>query len=227
METKDPDLFHLRVKRELEKSEQAQRDRMTWLLTWFIGVALLGLIALAARNAEAATVNVSWAHPTQYVDGTPLPVADVKETRVEVGTCGPTAGSMGTVEATRTVAGPATSTSVDVPGFGAKCARAYTVSKYDTVSEASVVATRTYPAPNPRPPVVTIATTAYELREDRVEGVRLGRAVGTVPLGTACEPEPVLYAGWTARPYHAIPASAVALTKAPKSDVLVAICGGA
>lgn len=77
--------------------------------------------------------------------------------------------------------------------------------------------------PRPKPPTnVVVNVLAYEWLPHPVEGTRLGRNVGIVPLNTSCDEEPVVQSfGGT---YYAVPLEAVRLTKTPKSATIVALC---
>lgn len=174
----------------------------------------MGVLYLATcGKAFADTATVTWTHPVQRVDGTALPLAEIKSTRIGYGLC------------------PSTATTVDVPapaatwtspqlGYGTWCFVARTIDTADRVSDPTNPVQKVVLAP-PKPPViVTVNLTAYEIKLHPVEGVLLGRAVGTVPLGTPCTSEqPVVGSD-----FHIVPRSAVTLTKVPKSDQLVAQC---
>jgi len=74
-----------------------------------IGVVLVLMVVFGIRHANAAgtTANLSWTHPTTYIDGTPLALADIGSTVI---TWRRTA--TGPVVATLTVPAPATTAAV-------------------------------------------------------------------------------------------------------------------
>lgn len=147
-------------------------------------VILIGMVF--ASLAKAATLTGSFTLPTQYEDGSPLPVANIKHIRVQVGTCS-VSDQVVTGEGEQLVAPPATAFSVTVPrAFGRFCARAQTetVSGLLSAWTPSVVKVIAEPAPKP-PTLLTIASIAYELRQYNNGTLRFVQ-VGTVPLGAEC-----------------------------------------
>ncbi len=160
-------------------------------------VVLCVALLVTCSSAKAATLDGTFTLPTQYADGvppnntgaTPLPQSSIKHIQVEVGTCTGTPGSFGTKEGEQLVVPPVTTWIVTVPRtFGGFCARARTVTVLGTIGDyIPVPAFRTIPEPKPLPPgAFVIATIAYELRTDPSTGERYVRAVGDVPIGTAC-----------------------------------------
>lgn len=98
-------------------------------------------------DSQTATDTVSWDHPTQRIDNTPLPLSQIKHTQVSWGTVsgGPyTAGSVN-------VAGPANSTVVQRTTAGTRCYVAYTVDLQDRISVASNEACKTIVSPPKQP----------------------------------------------------------------------------
>ena len=193
-------------------------------LSFAVLVLFAGAAALVGHS-YAATIPGTITYPTKYVDGTDLPAANIKQFDVQVGTCATTGTSptFGTVEGTGTIVPPATSYSVTVPrSFGDFCVRSRTVTTLGTVGDFGGAALGSKAEPKPNPPLVTVATVAYEIKLHPLEGPTLGRNVGTVPLGTPCpNPEPIV-----GTDFYAIPTDAVTLdkNKTPKSAVLVAKC---
>jgi hypothetical protein len=73
----------------------------------------------------------------------------------------------------------------------------------------------------PKPPVLSVvARTVYEISQHPVDGTRLARNVGTVPLGTECLGSVLVQSGGSS--YYEVPASAVKFTKTPKTPVVAA-----
>lgn len=199
-------------------------------MTFNFRAFLAGLLLLAAAVfgftsiARAGDAQVSWVHPTQFEDGTALAVGQIERTRIEWGTC---AGSAFGVRAGDvSIPAPATSTTITGLAPGTWCFRAYTKALpafggLESVPTAAV--SKTIPFPAPKPPVLTVTIPlAYEINAHPVDGVRLGRAVGMVPLGTVCGDAEILTAGRAS--YHEVPLDAVTLTKMPKSAIVVAAC---
>ncbi len=144
------------------------------------------LAGFATAPAVAATLTVSWTNPVTNTDGSAIPASgagSLTGTRAQYGTCSGTA--FGTMIAEQVVAAPATSASWSSVGPGTYCARGFARNTYGAESVASNVASRVIPVPVPEPPVVTIATTAWEVRV-KPGGIRLVEA-GTIALGTLCE----------------------------------------
>ncbi len=189
-------------------------------------LALLSLVGLCVHRASfAATVNGTVATPTKYVDGTDLAVANIKHMQVEIGTCASLSPAVfGTKEGEQLVI-PTTSSSawsVTVPRpFGDFCARSRTVTQLGTISDytGAVFITKVEPKPNP-PVLVVVNVVAYELNLTP-NGVKLGRAVGTVSLGTECS-QAAYSTNWGI--YHVVSRDAVTLSKPPKSAEIVAQC---
>lgn len=184
---------------------------------------LLGVLVFAARSASAATVELSWTHPTSFVDGTPLAIGQIDSTRIEVGTCS-APSVFGTKQGEKVVAAPAASTTLTV-NPGTWCYRAYskaTAAAGGGESVASGVVTGAVPWPNPNPPVLsTTVRTVYEIIPDRWDGARLGRAVGTAPVGTQCTGEGISTQKGIV---YEVPLDAVTLDKMPKSAVVATYC---
>lgn len=183
---------------------------------------LFTLIALAVGAAAyAGDATGSFNYPTAFVDGTPLAQSQIASVRVEYSVC--SAGAFGTKLGEVTVTPPTTAWSVLnlTPGT-TYCFRAYTrttpaVGGLDSAYSATVSKLIPFVAPNP-PTLNATITVAYELVPDKWDGVRLGRNVGTVKKGTACEPNEVLPG------FYEVARDNVSLTKTPKSQVLVTRC---
>jgi len=89
---------------------------------------ILILVAVLFSVAQAADVKVSWSHPTQYTDNTPLALENIKETQVQYGTCTTaTTPTFGTLTAEQVAAAPLTTITFTAVVPGKFCFRARTV----------------------------------------------------------------------------------------------------
>ena len=173
----------------------------------------------------AASVTVSWNHPTQNTDGSTIPATgngSIAQTRVEWGTCS-SAGVFGVKESEVVVPYPNTSVMINnFLGGETICFRAFSKNTYGVESNASNVVAKTLENPKPRPPVLsTTVTVAYEITLDRKLEIRLARQVGTVELGAPCMDTPMQ----TNRGiYFPIDWKYVTFTKTPKSSIVVTKC---
>lgn len=178
------------------------------------------LLTLLSAAAVAGSLTVSWTPPTQNTDGSAIPATGtgaLASTRVEWGTC--SFGSFSTKLGETVVSMPSTSTTVlNLTDGQLYCFRAYARNTSGVESAASAVASKTVPVPvppTPQPPtLVTIATVAYEVAPN---GTRLGKSVGSVPLGTACGARFITG-------YYEVPRSSVTLYRTPRSSLVVARC---
>lgn len=183
-------------------------------------VVLFFLFVLGVQRSEAASANVSWVNPTSNVDGSTIPSyglpGSLVSTRVEYGTCSGT--SFGTKQGEVVANQP--STSVTIPNLAVAttyCFRAFAKNTYGVESSASNVASKSTPAPQPEPPVVTVSTTAWEVNILGSGEVRLGRNVGTVPLGVSCGANVL-------GNYNILPQGSYKLQRQPKSSIVVGLC---
>lgn len=190
-----------------------------------VSATLLTLLAVAllwANRAHAGTATINWSLPTQNTDGSTIAAGTLASTTVAWGSCGSTAGTFG-VEAGRAVVAVPTVTYTVTLAPATYCFRALVSTTGGISSDWSLVASKVVPTPlppTPKPPVlVTVNTVAYEITLHPVDGPRLGRVVGSVPLGTECGAEPIVGAD-----YYEVPRSSVTLSKPPKSSVIVAQC---
>jgi hypothetical protein len=154
------------------------------------GLVLLALVLFLCARADAATVTGVVTTPVNYVDGSALPLSAIKHLQVEVGTCASvgTAATFGTKEGESLVVpvGANTTYTVTSPrAFGDFCVRVRTVTTLGTVGDYTPAAYKTIAEPKPNPPMFTIATIAYELREYSGGTLRFVQ-IGTVPLGVQC-----------------------------------------
>jgi hypothetical protein len=119
------------------------------------------------------------------------------------------------------VAAPATTAVVPGLGYGTWCFRGRTVNTGGLTSVNSAVVSKVYLAP-PNPPVLgATITLAYEIQMNSWGDVKLGRAVGSMPLGTPCVDNPILT---NKGEFYEIDPANVELTKDPKSSIIVTQC---
>lgn len=183
----------------------------------FLGAALL------TTAGQAATLSVTWQHPTMRTDGTPLALSEIGHTLVEYGDCS-APGVWGSRQGSVEVPAPATGVQITAAGWGDKCVRGYTVTTTGVSSDASGVAYKTVPEPPPEPPTLTaVETVVYEIQVNPAHGTRVARAVGTVALGAACGEEIIVW-GDARGNYHEVSVDQVTFTRAPKSAIVVAKC---
>jgi len=110
---------------------------------------------LLTSPAFAANVTVSWTHPTEYEDASALPLASIKETRIQYGSCTTAVPPAFDVAAgTVVVAAPDASTVIGGLSPGTYCFRALTVDIAGMLSVWSNVVSKTITAPRPKAPVV-------------------------------------------------------------------------
>lgn len=138
-------------------------------------------------------LKATWTNPTNYTDGSALPVTDITQTRIEYGTCAGSGNSLTLVTVLGQFLGSGGSTTATSAALapGTYCLRAFTTAKGVESGPTNIVQ-GSVPQPAPNPPSnlqsapVVIATTAY--MELRVPNGFSFLAVGTVPLGTPCDP---------------------------------------
>ena len=96
----------------------------------------LGLFVFLPSTCEAGNADVAWTHPTQYVDGTPLPLANIARTEIQWGKCNATQTGFdaAVTPITVNVAAPTAAQAIPAIPTGRYCFRARTVS---TVAEVS------------------------------------------------------------------------------------------
>ena len=116
---------------------------------------LIALAVLFASSAVAHDAVLTWEHPTEYDDGQPLPVTDIRETRVEYGRCVEQAFPA-QPEGTLVVPGPAASVGIVGLTNGWWCFRAFTVSTEGVESDPSGTAVAHYVG-KPKPPSNLVA----------------------------------------------------------------------
>lgn len=122
-------------------------------------LAVVILATFVAFSATAATVNVTWTNPVEYVDNTPLAPASISRTRIEYGSC-LAGGAFGTKAGEFISSGnDAQETSPNLAP-GTYCFRAYTTAS-GVESVASNVATSVVVQPAPKPPTLLQALVAW------------------------------------------------------------------
>lgn len=171
------------------------------------------------------SARLSWTAPTQYTDGTALPSGDLAAYRIYHGTSASNLTLHATVPApalTYTHTGLSTGThywaASAVVQSGAESARSATVSKAIAAAQTASASVR---VAIPGAPTLTVQqTVAYDVK---LTGFKyaLGKAIGTVPLGTECHTDFALPDG-----YYRVERDAVTVTaKNTRSAVFVARCG--
>jgi hypothetical protein len=175
----------------------------------------LALVLLAAPSFSAPA-GLSYTRPTQYTDGSPLPVGDITRYDIECVSFTPTGGTSGacpTISPT-TLAGNATSGTVTLTipaGGGAACFRLRTVVTSGATSDWSNTACKTFAPATPNPPgSVTVAvvigitvTPVYKL----AGGISRSTFVGFADLGVPCA-DRVEYS-WRGHEFREIPRESV------------------
>lgn len=175
---------------------------------------LLLMLAVLPLPVLAADVTVSWTNPTTRVDGSPIGAGELATTTLYYGLCGDTPAALDV---------PQPATSVDITGlaYGEYCFTATVTDVYGLESQLSAQVTKTLnPTNPPNPPtLLTVEQVAYEIKVKGNGDIMLGRAIGTVPLGTECSD------AFQLGDYYQIPLDAVSVDK-PKlqSNLIVARC---
>lgn len=182
------------------------------------------IVSLFASIAVAGEAQLSWTFPTQNTDGTTIPASgdgSLTDTVIEWGSC--SGGAFDVKAGEFAVSVPTNTYTVPNLAPATHCFRAKVTNTYGVVSDWSGTVNKVIAPPKPNPPVLlVIDTMAYELTDNPAQGIRLGRLVGTVPVGTVCGDTPLAYTERGA--YYEVSLADVALTKMPKSAVVVARC---
>lgn len=180
-----------------------------------VGVAvLLSFCTGTAFGAQAPSnsADLSWVAPTAYTDGSALPAAQIGAFRIYQGT------SPTSLARVAEVAGTVRAATRGGLAVGTHYFAVTAVTVNGTESALSAVGSKVIElAPNP--PVLTVVqTTAYRMRQS-VDGFEFV-ALGTVPLGTACDARDM--AG-----YRLVPRDAVTLNNRfdTKPLTIFAVCG--
>lgn len=188
-------------------------------------LALVLVVSLAlAQVAKAANADLTWTYPATNTDGTAIPASgagSIASSKIEWGSCEGTAFGVKAGEAT--VNAPTKAYSVTGLGVGTHCFRAAVVNSFGVQSDWTGPVQKVIAAPKPNPPVfTTVNIVAFDVRWQPGGGTKLARAVGTVPLGTACGESVITRRGL--RAYHEVTLDKVDLRSLPNSAVVVAEC---
>ena len=95
----------------------------------------LGLFVFLPSKCEAGNANLTWTHPTAYVDGTPLPLANIARTEIAWGKCNAAKTDFEAAPTTFNVAAPTAAAAIPAIPTGAYCFKARTVSTANEVSD--------------------------------------------------------------------------------------------
>ena len=150
--------------------------------------ALTGALVMfdSTGAAKAADATLTWTNPTQRVDGTALPIAELREVQIDYAKC--LAGNVfpGTVDGTRAFASPATTGVIPALAYGMWCFRARVVDTGGLASANTGTVFKQYVAPPNPPTLLTVAGLVWELKTHPIDGPYLARVVGTVDAGKPC-----------------------------------------
>lgn len=182
----------------------------------FILLCLVATWVATAGRAFAATAELTWTHPTQRELGEALPLSEIAGYDLTYGLCG---------QDEQTVrVGVVQSHTLDLgdPAYGEWCFKVRTVDTDGLLSAYIGPVTKIIKSP-PKPPEFSVVNiVAYEVRWNPGRGTVLGKAVGTVPVGTACGESRITTQGQ--REYREVPLDAVDLMAMPQSAIVVAEC---
>jgi len=183
-------------------------------------IAVVLLLALVVTVAKAENATVSWTHPTQRVDNSPLPLSEIRETQVDWGLC--VAGAFPGVPV-GTAATPAPGTSQTIPNltYGTWCFRARTVDTGSRLSDNSLTVNKIIIAPPKPPSLNSTVTLAYDVKFTPSGKVLLGKVVGSIALGTECIPGAIETNKGT---YYEVGLDNVVLDRMPATAVVVTEC---
>jgi hypothetical protein len=191
---------------------------------WALGALVLLTVlvfVLLGRSVHAADATLTWTHPTQRVDNTPITLADIRETQLDWGVCGVGNTFPATPAGTKAVPAPGTTTVVTGLAYGTWCFRARSVDTGGLVSDNTGTVWKQFIAP-PKPPVLSATiTVAYEINMNSWGEIKLGARVGTVEQGAPCVDNPIMT---NKGEYFEIDRANVVLSKEPKSSIIVTQC---
>jgi hypothetical protein len=187
-----------------------------------VGALFVGLAFAAGAKADDATV--TWTHPTQYVDNSPIPAGGISATEIQYGKCNATRTGLLATPAPVTVSVPFPTTTRTITGLTTAewCFAARSLQPVGSPSDWTAQVWKLIDI-KPKPPVLSSTITiAYETWTFGGK-VYLGRSIGTAPIGTECQAAIVQSFGVT---YYQIPATAVTLTpgRTPRPGPLVTKC---
>ena len=189
-----------------------------------IAPAVLGFVlAFISLTASAVGVPVSWVNPTGREDGSSLPVAELRGTRIEHGTCNGTL--FGTKNGEVLAAAGTTAGTLQLPA-GIHCIRLFAIA--DNKIGGTIDSSPTNPInkpiaaspPNPPSNVIVQELTAFTVVKSQDRLVML--PVGTVPGDTACIGSQVVVTDGVT--YHAVPTNAVTFSGSVRPVVVFARC---
>lgn len=192
------------------RTKYSPRRWMIWAI-W-----ILFAITFGAQAVYAGDATLSWTAPTQNTDGSAL--TDLAGFTIYGGTV--QGGPYGDVSIT--ISNPTTTTFV-VSGLTEDTTYFFVVTAFNSAdpvreSDFSNEATKTIPPLVPNPPTMLVvqALTAFDIVKQKDKYILL--AVGTVPAGTACDPNQ------TVNGHYAVPSDIVAWFGNVQPPVVVADC---
>ena len=190
---------------------------MKYIATIF---ALFVTLVSFSSAVPAEQLELTWEHPTENEDGSPLPFENIGGYELQYGICG---GEQTIIDSS--TVGKATTYTIPLPdpAWGKWCVDARTVTVTGVKSRPASV-TREIIVPPMPPKMVTINTVVYDTRIHPVQGLVAHRAVGWAALGSECyaDPNGMPFVG---SDLYGIKPETVALSKQPQSELLVVQCG--
>lgn len=183
-------------------------------------VTVFAALALWVGGAFGADATLTWTAPTQNTDNSAIPATgagSLVSSRVEWGSC--IGSAFGTKAGEATVPAPAVTYTVTDLAPATWCFQVFARNTYGRESLPSLAVSKIVLPPTPKPPVITVATLAYDLTSRG----NIGRLVGRVPLDTPCMGDVVRK--WAdGSMFYEVPREAVTLTRQPRSTIIVAKC---
>lgn len=188
---------------------------------WAACIASLAVFALclSAKPTWAGDAALTWTLATANTDGSAIPASgptSLASTRVEWGTC--SGSNFGTASGQQIVATPAVTYTVTNLSAGTYCFRAYsrTVAGLESAPTNAVTKTILQAPPNPPGNLAVADLVVYQFigTDDAVALL----PVGTVPAGTACDPQQ------SVNGRYAVPRAAVTWYGNVKPRVVFAQC---
>lgn len=179
-------------------------------------------------SADGGEAVLTWTPPTKRTDGSDL--TNLAQYGIFVGGDSANLSKVETIPAggttytlTGLAEGPTFFAMTALDANGVESVKSNSVSK--TVVAASAAANTTVTIQSaPNPPVLTAVegTVVYELNLTGNGEIRLGRAVGTMTESAVCGT--FEWTNWKGEGYYEVPNGTFYLSKAPKSNLLVAAC---
>lgn len=108
---------------------------------------------MSALLALSIIATVTWTHPTEYTDGTPLPLTEIQATEVRYGHC--TDGGVAEGSPIVTVPPPSAVAEISLPDGGVWCFQARTLAG-GVPSDWSSTASKTWPLDTGTPILPTV-----------------------------------------------------------------------